>query len=110
VEVFSLQDWPLALVGEQFLGTTHVPLSLGAGMSVTFQISLTVPPEATEGVVDTSIITATSQADPTVYASAADITTIRTHWTIYLPVVTRAYWSPAEGDMFYIRQRSSSPS
>jgi hypothetical protein len=51
-------------------------VSLPAGGSRSVVVSVTVPANAISSTVDTAIITATSQSDAAVQASAADITTV----------------------------------
>jgi uncharacterized lipoprotein YddW (UPF0748 family) len=52
------------------------PISLGIGLGTNVLVTIDVPPEVPSGTVDITVITATSQADPGVFAAVTDITTV----------------------------------
>jgi hypothetical protein len=89
VEVLSAQNWPVVLSAGEGQGMT-LTLHVGAQMTASFQVSLTVPADAA-GVTEVTLITATSQLDPTARDTAID-TTIVPH-LVYLPVVAN-HWPP----------------
>ncbi len=64
------------------------PINAGYGQTATVVISVTVPAGVISGTVDTTVITATSQADTNVWASATD-TTIIGGAQIYLPLILK---------------------
>jgi uncharacterized delta-60 repeat protein/uncharacterized repeat protein (TIGR01451 family) len=70
---------------------THgTPIALGAGQTTTLGIVLTVPSTATNGTVDSMVITATSKADEDAYDRVTDRTTVVAGtWWVHLPVVLR---------------------
>jgi len=91
LEVHSTQGWPVELLGEGYpTGTLMLPLQVGAQMTASFQISLTVPPSAS-GVTEITVITATSQISPTIWDTATDTTIVLRQ--IYLPLVVKR-WPP----------------
>jgi hypothetical protein len=91
VEVVSKLDWPVELLGGPYpTGTLMLPLRVGSQMTVSFQVSLTVPVTAS-GVTEITIVTATSQLSPTVQDTALD-TTVVYAW-VYLPFVAKR-WPP----------------
>ena len=91
MEASSTQGWPLELIGAGYTdGTALLPLQVSAQMTASFQLSLTVPPDAA-GVTEITVITATSQLSPTIQDTATDITIVYHH--IYLPTVLKR-WPP----------------
>ncbi len=64
----STQGWASAPVPAQ--------VTLGAGMSTTVRITITVPTGALQGVQDTTRITATSTFSPAVKAAVVDVTSV----------------------------------
>jgi uncharacterized repeat protein (TIGR01451 family) len=84
----SSLSWPLELLKDLPTGTLTLPLSLGAGMTETFVVSLTVPSDAAPGTVDLTVITATSRTDPQAQAVTTDTTAVK---GLYLPLVLRHY-------------------
>jgi hypothetical protein len=89
LSVTSSQDWSVLLMGGAYPdGTTLLPLQRGAGMTATVYMSLTVPASATIGTVETTTITATSQADTMIYSVAIDTTTVEPWYTL-IPLVLR---------------------
>ncbi len=55
---------------------THTPaLTLGAGLSATLAVQVAVPADALSGTVEATVLTATSQLGPTVWAAVTDTTT-----------------------------------
>ncbi len=90
IEFASRQGWPTQLLGGDYpTGTLALPLRLGPQMTMTLQVSLTVPADA--GGTEVIVITATSQLTPTVKDTAMDTTIVR--HSIYLPLVARN-WPP----------------
>ena len=70
--------------------TYETPIALGAGEAATLVVSVTVPAEAISGTVDSTVITATSQADAGVSAAVTDTTNVVVgRWEVYLPIVLR---------------------
>ena len=63
----SSQGWAVAY---------DTSIALGIGQTTTLVVSLTVPSGLISGTVDSTLITATSQADPTVSDAATDTTTV----------------------------------
>lgn len=63
----SKQDWIVRY---------NTPLSVGYAQTATVIISVTVPANVSSGVVDTSIITAVSQADSSVWAKVTNTATV----------------------------------
>jgi len=91
LEVLSTQRWPVELLGGVYpTGTLVLPLQVGAQMTASFQVSLTIPQDAA-GVTEITVITATSQLSPTVWGTATDTTIVLCR--IYLPLVLR-HWPP----------------
>ncbi len=93
VEAVSTQGWPVALFQEApptGTLTLQLPLSVGAQMTATFQVSLTVPADA-RGVTEDTVVTAVSTQDPGVQDVAVD-TTFVPAWA-YLAFVGRR-WPP----------------
>jgi hypothetical protein len=87
----STQGWSIGLLGEGYpSGTLALPLQVGAQMTASFQLSLTVPPGAI-GMTDITVITATSQISPTVWDTETDTTVVLCQ--IYLPFVAKR-WPP----------------
>ncbi len=78
-----LSTWPAILAPDG-------PVLLGPGQSVSLTLTVTIPANADDGAVDTSIITATSMLDPETLASA-QVTTlaVREAWLLYLPSLMR---------------------
>ena len=90
LEALSTRDWPVELVGAtQPTGT--LSLQVAAQMTAPFQISLTVPSDAV-GLMDTTIVTATSQLSPTIRDSATDTTTVVYH-RYFFPFIAKR-WPP----------------
>jgi hypothetical protein len=58
-------------------------------------VTITIPADAISGTVDSTVVTATSQADVAVFASVVDTTTVVGElvegWNVYLPLVLRSY-------------------
>ena len=82
----SSLSWPLELLKDLPSGTLTLPLSLSAGMTETFGVSLTVPSDAAPGTMDLTVITATSRTDPQAQDVVTDTTTVK---GLYLPLVLR---------------------
>jgi len=61
------QDWSV---------TYDTPISVGYNHTATVVVSVTVPTDAISGTVDSTVITATSQASSTVQAAVTDTTTV----------------------------------
>ena len=78
----SSQGWATLL--------TSTPVTVEADATATVQVQISVPTDTVSGTTDIALVRATSQASPTVRASALDRTTVRVH-RIYLPVVMRNY-------------------
>ena len=74
-------------------------VTLSAGEERVVAVSIAVPASAISGTVDTTVITATSQADGGVSASVTDTTTVvaRSGWRVFLPLVLRNYVPPSDG-------------
>jgi uncharacterized membrane protein len=88
IDTFSLganssQGWTVAV------NEPEVTLEPGASTSV--QLTLTVPPSATQGITDTSTLTAVSAFGPAAQASATSVTTIGTAGprNLFLPIVLK---------------------
>jgi hypothetical protein len=91
VEVTSAQHWPAELIaGVHPTEALTLSLQVGRQMAASFQVSLTVPPQAC-GVTEFTVVTATSQLSPTVQDTATDNTIVLCHR--YLPLVMRR-WPP----------------
>jgi hypothetical protein len=55
-------------------------------------VTVQAPSDALSGTVATAVVTATSSADPAVFATVRDTTTVRvTGYSVYLPLVVRNY-------------------
>ena len=67
------------------------PVNAGYGQTVTVIINVTVPAGVISSTVDTTIITATSQADSSIWDSTVDTTTIESQRQIYLPLIPVSY-------------------
>jgi hypothetical protein len=90
LQVSSSQGWPVGLVGAvQPTGTLE--LEVPAQAMAPFQVGLTIP-VGTAGLTDETIITATSQLSPTVYAIATDTTLVEFYQMILPLAVNR--WPP----------------
>ncbi len=73
---------------------TTTPLTLPAGATAPVQVQVAVPTDVLSGTVGTTVITATSQRDPAVFAAVVDVVTVYTvpvspKFTIFLPLVLR---------------------
>ena len=92
LEAASSQEWDV-MVSTNFQGQTSIlPVQMGALMTATVNVSITVPTSAISGTVDSTVITATSQSGstPIVYDTAVDTTTVIGGMQyIYLPLVLR---------------------
>jgi uncharacterized repeat protein (TIGR01451 family) len=64
----------------------QTPVTLGAGQSTSVVVGVEVPQNAPNGIVDSTSITATSQADPFVRATATDTTKLA--WVLFFPWIT----------------------
>lgn len=94
LQVASTRGWPVALLRAGYpTRTLALPLQVGAQMTVSFQLSVTVPP-GLAGITEITIITATSQTSPTVQAVAVDTTVVFSR--IYLPLIFKPLPSPQE--------------
>jgi uncharacterized membrane protein len=71
ITLTSSQGWPVVLVSPALS-----PVPLSAGQAVAVVIRLQVPGGALSGTVDTTVITATSQMEPSVFDTATDTTTV----------------------------------
>jgi hypothetical protein len=89
VEVFSTQDWPVALSDGDGPSST-LSLQVAGGMTASFHVSLTVPPDVA-GVTEVTIVTVTSQSDPAAQDAALDTTTVPAR--IYMPLMPKG-WPP----------------
>jgi hypothetical protein len=90
VNVASSQGWTVKLLNSVYpTGTSHIPWQLGARMTATFQVRLTVPTDAVIGTVDYTVVTAALYANNAVQATATDTTTVGGKEFIYLPLVLR---------------------
>jgi hypothetical protein len=98
LDAVSSHGWPVALLGDAYpTGTVCLPLPLETGLTATFQVSLSVPYQMLSGTLniitgtkDTIVVTATSQATPTVYVTLTDTTTVRPSGptgVIFLPLI-----------------------
>ena len=76
LEVASLQDWSVELGGLYPSGTAHLPWRMDIGMTATVIVSVTVP-IGSGGLVEVTVITATSQAVNDVYARVINTTTVK---------------------------------
>ncbi|MBN2006962.1 MAG: hypothetical protein JXA21_26670, partial [Anaerolineae bacterium] len=87
----SSQGWDVGVSASTMGQTTILPIQMGAGMTATIMATVTVPAGAVAGTVDTTLITATSQTTPTVFATAYNVTTVGSagQIKIYLPLVLR---------------------
>ncbi|RLC61769.1 MAG: hypothetical protein DRI80_07965 [Chloroflexota bacterium] len=63
----STQNWATLL--------TSTPITLTPGATATVQVRITVP-AGSDGLIDTTVITATSQTNPVVFDTATDITLV----------------------------------
>lgn len=96
------------------------PVALGPGASTWITVVVTVPPTAVDNTVDTTVVTARSQADPTKADTATDVTTVGQHpGVIFVPDqvgrtdpgtwITYTHWLTNSGDgldTFTITHRS----
>jgi hypothetical protein len=93
LEVTSTQGWPVELSGGDYptgtLGGLVIP-RVGAQMTTSFQVSLTVPLNAA-GITEITLVTATSLSSPGVADTARDTTFVLS--TVCLPLVLRD-WFP----------------
>ena len=69
--------------------TYDSPVALDPGEQTTVVVSVTVPAGALSSTVDSTTITATSQADPAVSDTATDTTTIWVEYWLFLPLIFR---------------------
>jgi hypothetical protein len=90
LQLSSSQEWPVQLVGAvQPTGTLE--LEVAAQATEPFQVNLTIP-LGTAGLTDQTLITATSQLSPTVYATVVD-TTIVQFYQMLFPIALH-HWPP----------------
>ncbi len=80
--------------------------SLEGNSAVTFMVGIQVPPEATEGMSETAVITATSQNSPTTTASV-QLTTIVALSRSYLPVIIKPVPPPPAPTLSATRPNSA---
>ena len=66
----SSQGWPLVY---------DTPVSVERGQTISIVVNVSVPSAASGGAVDSTVITATSQRDPSVYAVVTATTTVNTY-------------------------------
>ncbi len=87
----SSRGWDVSLAASYLGQTTILPVQMSAGMTATLMATVTVPSDAVAGVVDTTLITATSQTTPTVFATTYAVTTVGSagEFRIYLPLILR---------------------
>ncbi|MBN2390892.1 MAG: hypothetical protein JXR84_09220, partial [Anaerolineae bacterium] len=91
LEAASSQGWDV-MVSVNFQGQTVIlPVQMGAMMTATVNVSVTVPAGVISGTVDTTIITATAQSDIFAFDTATDVTTVISEGMqyVYLPLVLR---------------------
>ena len=80
----------LSHVSSEGWTVTYEPLvTLAPGEETTVVVSVTVPLWIPGGTVDTTVITATSQTAPDVFATVTDTTTAQIGWRLYLPFAAR---------------------
>jgi hypothetical protein len=80
----SSQDWATLL--------TTSPITLAPAATATIQVRVVVPAGTLSGTVDTTVLTATSQADPRLHAAVTDTTTVGgARWTVYLPLAVKGH-------------------
>lgn len=91
LEATSSRNWPLELrVGDP--GTTYVgPFPLGAGMTTTVQVVVTVPITESVWVTDTTTLIASGVDTIVMYNDSLQDFTIIPPMRIYLPLVLRAF-------------------
>jgi subtilisin-like proprotein convertase family protein len=85
----NTNDTFTVLVSGNAFGATS-PLTvgpLGAGVTTTFDVVVTIPPATPSGTLDTANAKVTSQSDPTKFANSTLTTTVR--FGVYLPIVIR---------------------
>jgi hypothetical protein len=110
LEALSTQGWAVRLLSGSYpSGAASLPLQVGAQMTTSFQVSLTIPPDAA-GVTEVTVITATAQLSPTVQDTVVDTTIV--YHRILLPLLVKR-WPPipypsilnpidnTDGDGFY---------
>ena len=88
LEVTSSNHWPVELLEDYSSETALPPLELSAGLSSTFVVSLSVPASTSGGVVEHTVVTATSSNNTAIQATLVDTTTVKAEIT-NLPLVTR---------------------
>jgi len=93
LNTLSSQGWDVSLSANYQGETTILPVQMAAGMTATVMVTVSVPSDAVAGTVDTTLITATSQTTPTVFATAHDVTTVGSagEFRVYLPLVLRDF-------------------
>jgi hypothetical protein len=90
LDASSSQGWEVALGDLYPGGTAHLPWPMGAGMTATIVVSVTVPTDTVGGTVDTTTVTATSQTGVGIYATVTDTTSVTGgDYRIYLPLLLR---------------------
>jgi len=91
IEVASTQGWPVTLIGAGHLnGTVFLPVAVSPQMTLSFQVSLTVPVDVF-AATEVTLITATSQLSPTIWDATTDTSIVVGR--LYLPFLTRR-WPP----------------
>lgn len=103
IEATSEHHWPVLLSQLEITGTTQtsgtiwLPLPLGVGEAMTFNVQISVPAEMLSGTIniiagitDTIVVTATSSVSPTVYGVVTDTLTINAYLlqSVFLPLIT----------------------
>jgi len=74
--------------------------TLNVGEGAPFTVTVTAPSELGPGVVNTTVLTISSQTYPTTTYTVMDITS--TEWfTLYLPLVTKNYIGECPGNCYY---------
>ncbi len=91
LEASSSRNWPLELrVGDP--GTTYIgPISLGAGMTTTVQVVVTVPITESVWVTDTTTVIASGVDTIVMYNDSLQDFTIIPPIRVFLPLILRAF-------------------
>lgn len=91
LEAASSRDWALDIRSKLDGSTVNLPVKLAPDQTLDIEIVLTIPANEEYGVVDTTVITATSMSNASFFDTATNVTTIPPRFFIYLPLVMRNF-------------------
>jgi hypothetical protein len=91
LEAMSSRNWDVVIRSKLDGSTVNLPVNLAPGQTLDLEVILTIPANESYGVVDTTVVTATSLSDSRFFDTATNVTTIPPHFFIFLPLVMRNF-------------------